>query len=480
MMNDNQTSSIESLAAQVAGSFYSDDSFELQVGVDDYLERSRQQTILGSNAPKVIIAPHAGHMFSGFMAATAYNHLRPARGSIKRVVLVGPAHRYSFRGVATTSANTFKTPLGSIPVDQNMVSSLVVLKRVEKLDAAFQGEHCLEVHLPFLQRLLNSDFSIVPLIVGTTNPEVVAEILEQVWGGDETIIVISSDLSHFHTYEQAQTLDWNTQKAIELLDAGSLNGEAACGYLPITGVLQIAKRKGMRVTTLGRCSSGDTGGGLDRVVGYGAWRIDLPEKAKTPEAIRRDLIALAARAIRHYGENREVLNGTAVFEDFQYLTQRATFITLTLNGQLRGCIGTLKAHRALCDDVINNAVAAAFQDPRFCPLSSDEFSRLEIAVSILSQPAPLVFESEEDLLAQLVPGEDGLVLRDQAVSPPAAGTFLPAVWASLPEPEEFLMALKQKAGLPKGYWSQTLIIERYRAEKFSGPVPTSQAEGADW
>lgn len=251
----------------VAGMFYPADPEALRATVDTMLEEA---PVAGHGFPKAIIAPHAGYIYSGPVAARAYARLAPARGRITRVVLLGPSHRVPLLGLATSSADFYRTPLGDVPLDRSAIESAEELPQVVRLDAAHQMEHSLEVHLPFLQEVLGT-FSLVPLVVGDVRPEQTAEVLERLWGGDETLVVVSSDLSHYHDYATAQRMDGSTRQAIEQLDPGRIDYENACGRNPVSGLLLVAKRKGLAVETLDLRNSGDTAGPRDRVVGYGAW-----------------------------------------------------------------------------------------------------------------------------------------------------------------------------------------------------------------
>ena len=251
----------------VAGMFYPGDAEELHGMIQGMLHAVAP---VDEPPPKAIIAPHAGYIYSGPVAASAYARLRQVRKHISRVVLLGPSHRVGFPGLATSSADTFRTPLGDIPVDTEAVARVAALPQVRTLDQAHQLEHSLEVHLPFLQECLEH-FSLVPLVVGDASADEVAEVLEQLWGGDETLIVISSDLSHYHDYETASRMDAKTSEAIQQLKPGALQYEDACGRIPITGLLRLAGRKKLKVETVDIRNSGDTAGPRDQVVGYGAY-----------------------------------------------------------------------------------------------------------------------------------------------------------------------------------------------------------------
>jgi AmmeMemoRadiSam system protein B len=222
--------------------------------------------------PKAIIVPHAGYVYSGPVAGWAYAQVAGLAGRINRVVLLGPAHRVALSGLAYSRAETFLTPLGAVQVDRAALAALADLPQVRELDAPFEGEHCLEVQLPFLQLTLGT-FSLVPLLVGDADGAEVAEVLARLWGGDETLIVISSDLSHYMDYASAMALDARTSRAIEDLRPEAIGYHQACGRIPVAGLLQEARRRGLHARTLDLRNSGDTAGPKDRVVGYGAYAV---------------------------------------------------------------------------------------------------------------------------------------------------------------------------------------------------------------
>ncbi len=254
----------------VAGSFYPADSNELRLMLDQFMTQAEQQQPKFAYAPKAIIAPHAGYIYSGPVAASAYHSLYTASDKINRVVLLGPSHRVPFRGLASCHASHYATPLGLIPLDKENLDRLEALPQVSVNDAAHIPEHSLEVQLPFLQRVLD-DFVLTPLVVGDADENEVAEVLEILWGDHHTLIVISSDLSHYHDYATAQRLDQHTSRAIETLNPAAIQYEDACGRNPVNGLLHIAKRRAMHVETVDLRNSGDTAGPRDQVVGYGAY-----------------------------------------------------------------------------------------------------------------------------------------------------------------------------------------------------------------
>ncbi len=252
----------------VAGMFYPAKRDELEQLLREYVGPPDT----GLSAPKAIIAPHAGYIYSGPIAGAAYARLAAARAIIRRVVLLGPAHRVYVRGLAAPESDGFATPLGVVPVDHDAIAHMQDLPQLARSEEAHAPEHGLEVHLPFLQYVLD-EFSIVPLVVGDARAEVVAEIIERLWGGPETLIVVSSDLSHYHNYHTARRMDEATSKAIETLQPEAIGPDQACGRIPIQGLLLVAQQKGLTAEILDLRSSGDTAGPRDHVVGYGAYAV---------------------------------------------------------------------------------------------------------------------------------------------------------------------------------------------------------------
>lgn len=252
--------------AAVAGQFYPGNAGELSTAIEQYLNEAQSEP---GPQPKAMIVPHAGYIYSGTVAASAYARLRPYHDRITRVILLGPCHRIPVRGLALSGADFFRTPLGDVPLDKDIMTGLDPIA-VEVFDDTHAFEHSLEVHLPFLQTLLD-EFTLVPIVVGDPLAETVAEVLEALWGGPETLIVISSDLSHYLDYDSARKRDKVTCKAIEQFDAKGIGPEDACGCHPIGGLLVLANRRGMTVETLDLRNSGDTAGPMAQVVGYGSW-----------------------------------------------------------------------------------------------------------------------------------------------------------------------------------------------------------------
>lgn len=251
----------------VAGSFYPAQPDRLRREVVELLADAGMAVKI---TPKALIAPHAGYIYSGSTAAAAFATLRDSAQTLARVVLIGPAHYVAIRGIALPTAEAFETPLGRVPVDRAALDKIAGLPFVSRNDAAHAPEHALEVELPFLQIVLRK-FSLLPLVVGDAAAHEVAQVLARLWSGPETLLVVSSDLSHYHSYDTARRLDAATAAAIEDGNWADLGPRQACGYLPIAGLLIEANRHNLKARRLSLCNSGDTAGPRDQVVGYGAW-----------------------------------------------------------------------------------------------------------------------------------------------------------------------------------------------------------------
>lgn len=481
----------------VAGTFYPNDASVLRREVQEHLSTVAVDNT--QSVPKAIIAPHAGYRFSGDVAASAYILLKPAAERITRVVLMGPCHKVAVTGLALSGSDYFETPLGRVEIDKEAEAIVVDMPQVSVFAPTHEQEHSLEVHIPFLQEVLG-EFKLVPFVVGETSPAAVAKVLEKLWGGPETTIVISSDLSHFLDYDAAQKIDQRTCNAIEHLDPAKIERNGACGRFPVGGLLHYAKAHGMSVETLDVRNSGDTAGNKDRVVGYGSWA--FYEGAKKPRAhplkvtVKRaepaaensdatDFEAQTKQLLRDYGDRLIEIGVSSIRRGFDKNAPKqitlenippalrengACFVTLkTSEQQLRGCIGSPVAHQPLVVDVATNAQKAAFKDPRFKQVTKDEFETLRLSISVLSPQTPMTISDEADLLNQLRPNIDGLVISDGN----QRALFLPSVWEQLPDPATFLAHLKHKAGMAPDHWSPTFKANRFIAEEVYAPYPLS-------
>lgn len=258
----------------MAGLFYPDNARQLRSAVVEHVARAEPS----GPVPKALIAPHAGYQYSGPVAGSAYAAIAPRRDAIERVVLIGPSHRVGFAGLALPDASAFATPLGEVALDRAALDRVRGLPQIIVSSHAHRQEHSLEVHLPFLQEMLGP-FSLVPLLTGDAAPSEVGAVIDLLWGGPETLIVVSSDLSHYHDYTTASRMDAATSAAIEALRHDAIADDQACGAVAIRGLLWAARPRGLRARTLDLRNSGDTAGSRDRVVGYGAYAFTQPDAA---------------------------------------------------------------------------------------------------------------------------------------------------------------------------------------------------------
>jgi MEMO1 family protein len=265
MIRTQQNSGVRQAA--VAGLFYSKDPHQLRRDVDDFVAAAPSS---GASSVKAIIAPHAGYVYSGSVAGTAFAAVRGQSAGIRRVVVIGPAHYVALRGIAIPTVDAFETPLGRLSIDHAALASISDLPFVHFSDAPHAPEHALEVELPFVQ-MLTAECELVPMVVGDAEPPEVAQALDRLWDGASTLIVVSSDLSHYHDYETACRLDRDTAGLIEAGEWAQLSAKRACGYLPIAGLLVETTRRRLAARRLALCNSGDSAGDRSRVVGYGAW-----------------------------------------------------------------------------------------------------------------------------------------------------------------------------------------------------------------
>jgi len=457
----------------VAGTFYPADPTVLRNQIAGLLAGANHALPTTATRAKAIIGPHAGYVYSGSVAASAYARLGAVRGEVSRVVLIGPSHHVGFRGIAVDTTDAWMLPNGTVALDTDAITRLHALPMVRRLDAAFAREHALEVHVPFLQHVLGSDFRLVPLVAGDAPADAVATVFDALWGGAETLFVVSTDLSHYLDYAAARAIDLYTAEAIEHLDHDKLTPNHACGCVPTRGILLSARQRGMVVERLDLRNSGDTAGPKDRVVGYGAWALyEAGPETQAVDAARAAVDAVGPMLLQtvrcaieiglNTGQPPAVVGNAAL--PSLLAAHGAAFVTLRQNGQLRGCVGSAVAWRPLVEDVVDHAFNAAFRDPRFPPLALGEESALDLSVSVLTPAAPITFSSEADLLAQLRPGVDGLMIDDAG----RRALFLPSVWADIPDAHMFITQLKLKSGMPADHFSSGFTARRFCAVDVKG------------
>tara|TARA_Y100000031_G_scaffold145617_1_gene178410 strand:- start:5 stop:850 length:846 start_codon:yes stop_codon:yes gene_type:complete len=261
----------------VASLFYPGEAAELKQNLREMLDEASEAEDPNEDLPagqhlRALIVPHAGYVYSGTTAALAYHLLRKNRDDFHRILLLGPAHRVWLEGITFPGTDAFETPLGRIPLAKQQIRELLRFPEVQLRDDAHQDEHCLEVQLPFLQEILN-EFELIPAVVGEISPDSLSGLLENLLEDPQNLLLLSTDLSHFHSYSEAQAIDQKTAEAIESFEDEKILPEQACGAHPLRGLLRHARIQGWKIQRLGLCNSGDTAGSKDRVVGYGAWAL---------------------------------------------------------------------------------------------------------------------------------------------------------------------------------------------------------------
>ncbi|MCX6927147.1 MAG: AmmeMemoRadiSam system protein B [Verrucomicrobia bacterium] len=462
----------------VAGLFYPGDAAALSKAIDGYLAKAPEHPI---SRLKGLVCPHAGYEYSGQTAAIAYKLL--VGRDVQTVVVMGPSHYAGFHGACIPDAEAYQTPLGLVPISSKakvlasarpfMLESRCMVERPgwwrqspkpapeAGQDTPETWEHSVEVQVPFLQKVL-TNFGIVPVVIGEADPAQMAKALaERI--DDKTIVVASSDLSHYHNYQAAKVLDDRCVKAICGLDVDAMADQEACGKLPILTLLHLARQKGWKAQLLDYRNSGDVTGEKDRVVGYTAVAFYAPAPEQLTAAERKCLLELARRTLVSVTAGGSVPEVAEKVVSPKLAEKKACFVTLTKGGALRGCIGHLTAMDPLQRAVAENARNAALRDPRFSPVQSDELDKIHIEISVLTEPQPLAFSSPEDLLGKLHPNEDGVLLHIG----PRTATFLPQVWAQVPDKVKFLEHLSQKAGCEPSAWrGKDVSVSIYHVECF--------------
>jgi hypothetical protein len=445
----------------VAGLFYPSDARQLRDAVTGHVEAAPVP-----DPPvdaRALIAPHAGYRYSGATAGAAYRALAGRGSAVERVVLAGPAHRVAVGGVGigVSTARAWRTPLGEAPVDVDACRELVDAGVAVEADDAHAPEHSLEVHLPFLLEVLGP-VAFVPVVVGRCPPRAVADALDRVWDGEGTLVVVSSDLSHYLDDAAARRRDARTRLAIIEGRAADIGPHDACGCVAIAGLLLAARAREFAPRTLALATSADASGDPSRVVGYGAFGFGASPPLTEDE--RTWLVGRARAAIGHELATGEVdpLGDGEVPERLRL--PGASFVTLEHAGDMAGCIGSLEPVRPLWADVARNSRGAAFADPRFPPLAASALDAVVVKVSVLSTLVPLPAPGGDELAAALRPRVDGLVVEADG----KRATFLPTVWDKLPAPDRFVAALLAKAELEPDPWPEGLRAWRYATDEFWG------------
>lgn len=459
--------------AVVAGSFYPGTGPELTALIKQLVNRVKPVQIEHhpDTSLKALIIPHAGYIYAGWTAVHISQVLR--KNQFNRVIVMGPDHRVGFQGGAISNVSAYETPLGLIRLDERAA----LLRRYHRMfhadPVSDRLEHSVEVVLPYLQYFLG-EFKLIPIVLGQGEHlgERVSDVLDPLLD-QNTLLVASSDLSHYLPYSEAVVRDRKTIHMILNLETEKLKKRqnAACGKIPILIVVNMARRHNWKPVLLHYSNSGDTAGDHSRVVGYTAIAFfggtSMQNTMDSPRSLNAHqgeiLVKLARQTLAKRLNTKSVKIDPDALKDPAFQEHRGTFVTLTVHKQLRGCIGNLDSTESILDGIRRNAVNAGFHDPRFPPLIADELDEVDIEVSILAEPKPLEYTDSKDLLSKLHVGEDGVILKKG----PFSATFLPQVWAQLPRPEDFLSHLCMKAGLSSDAWRKNhLEIMTYQVQYF--------------
>ncbi len=448
----------------VAGSWYPGDKRELINLLKNYftfLQYKTKNTRIPRDKIKALIVPHAGFMYSGLVAAEGFAMLSK---NYSRVIVSGTNHvdRVYYNGFSVGLYDEYETPIGNVKVSP-LVQQLVKKDGFDFHEKAHKS-HIIEVELPFLQYKLKN-FEIIPLISGFMDESLLDKTAKELskYVDDSTLIVISSDLSHYHSYDEAVSLDLDCIKAIENLDYDKAKECEACGIFSILTLLKIAKQNDWKAKIIDYKNSGDIVGEKNAVVGYSTIVFYEEPKATYSVSEKKALLRLAREKIESLFYDK-VVDIKDIKKNPKFNENLGCFVTLNKNKNLRGCIGYIVGKAPLYECVLDNAYNAAFEDPRFNELNESELKDIEIEISILSKPKELSFSSPEELLAMLRPGIDGVIIKSGFYD----ATYLPQVWEQLPDKEEFLNSLCRKAGLDEDCWkSQGLNVFTYQAEVFS-------------
>ena len=434
--------------SSVAGSFYPADATELKNQIESFKENRKNTYTVPA---RTVIVPHAGFVYSGRLA---YEGISQLDKNIENLFIIAPAHKVAFEGLALSDYEGWNTPLGDVEINQELNKELEEKFGARYNNIALENEHSIEVQLPLIQQVFEN-VKIVPVLVGMEKPETIENIIGAYYGDSKNGFIISSDLSHFLNEVQSRKIDIMTAQMIEACNTDNFAPQQACGMVGILGLVGFAKKNNYSLIRIDMANSSVETGDKSNVVGYGCWFMYEGEKNNFLKEHCSDRIKeICDLSIKsRLQQMHEKINYPQVLDEVG-----ACFVTLEKEGKLRGCIGSIVGYRSLIEDLLTNAQKAAFADPRFKPVTNEELEKLDIDVSILSNPKLIKFEDESDLLNQMEPEKDGIIIRDgkhQAV-------FLPSVWEQLPDKKEFLNALKLKAGLRPEHFSNT--FEAYRFE----------------
>lgn len=433
--------------ASVANIFYSGNVEDLKLHIENFKQSSKN---LYTYRTRAVIVPHAGLVYSGRIA---YEGISQIDKNVKNIFIFAPSHRVGFDGIVISSYEGWATPLGITDVNQEICAELFSKFGAKINDDAMLNEHSIEVELPIIQSLF-SDAKIIPILIGKENPDVIKDIISYYYPSPDNAFIISSDLSHYLTNETAKNTDKITAQMIENGNISGFRYEQACGAIAIAGLVTFANMHNFSMIRIDMANSSEVSDDPSRVVGYGSWFLYEGNKndfiAKYHPAFVIDLCKLVIQS--EFTQRPLTIIYPQVFDQIG-----ACFVTIEKHGQLRGCIGSIVPYRPLVTDLVEHAKDAAFKDMRFSPVTENELPDLKFAVSILTEPEKIIFETEEQLMNNIVPIDDGIIIRDgeyQAV-------YLPSVWEEIPDKYEFMKSLKVKAGLEPDHFSKTFEVFKF-------------------
>ncbi len=437
-----------------AGSFYPEQSENLNKLIDSYKEN---RPIFFKS--KAVIVPHAGYVYSGHAAVAGFQYLEQN----ENIFIIAPSHQEHFNNIAMPDYSYFETPLGNLEVNNKLIEEISRNFPSIIANEIFENEHSIEIQLPFIQNFfcphlqsasdfmknlknIGKKFKIIPILTGICDYRIISDIISKYW--ENSSFIVSSDLSHYYNQIQCRQIDTYTATIIETGKLDFLENYQACGIVGIKGLVDFANKNNLSLIRAEMYNSGDISNDKEKVVGYGSWFVSPISKNEYIKTYLSDYtINVVKEAIYSILYEQEYIPRNIPSILTQY---GASFVTLNLNNELRGCIGSIYPTKPLIIDLIDNARNAAFQDSRFSPITKEEFENIEISISLLSSIERIYFKDEKDLLSKIYPHGIIITERDKRA------VYLPVVWEKLPDKEIFLNSLKEKAGLSPNYFSKTL------------------------
>ena len=450
------------------GSLYPRDGRELTKKAADLVATAdRRLRVSDEEIPKAIIVPHNALFFSGETAAAGYAALKRLKPFVKRVVLIGSSHQGKYFGISLSQAQYWEMPNRRFESDREMTNRLIKMQGIGFDSAAHEAESSLEMQLPFIHAVFGRDVKIMPILIEDASIEQITDLIDTVWGGPETVVVVSTDMFSGQDAETVKKEIRKTARLLEKKDYSAIKKQHFCAPLPVEGLLAYARENNMDVRTIALQTSADVYPQTNKVIGFGAFGVyetdseaqehSFEQMEDLVRSNQEDLLRVAAQSlITGFERGRPIrLRENRYPEAFR--EKGMTLVNIYYNGALRGSAGSVEPTRSFLEDIAENAYAAGFSDFRFVPLDEDEIKDAEITISFLTPPRQMRFGGEEDLLSKITPQKEGLILKERS----NRALFPPQIWETFSSPKEFLSHLKQKAGLPADYWSPTVKVYRF-------------------